>query len=290
MAFDTNLAVEIVTHVTRNLYEDKHVASGGDLILAVQSPPGEGKTYHCKTVLGEMDVKIVRFPVADLESPGAGLPAVRLVESYIAASDAVSGGMPTALLIEDADLGLGSVDHVGEITQFTMNRSLFTGALMGLCDAPTLVNVPNESTLTDRGAQKLCRRVPIIMTGNNLRRSYPALFRDGRARVINWRAAKETKIAYLMAELPEIPEASAASLVEEFTDVPISFWGAILRELRHRHATAEVRAIILNSGKCPSISALGASLANRAIPQPTVAEMHEAAQSHSARLQSWWEG
>jgi len=213
--------------MVRNLSTARNVATGGNLILAIQSPPGEGKTYHCKAVLGSLGVRVYRFPIADLESPGAGLPAVRLVERYVEAARTIEQEGPAALLIEDADLGIGHANSEAEITQFTMNRNLILGSLMGICDSPTLVDVPSESVLAERGGRTICPRVPIIMTGNNLGGVYPALFRDGRAQIVDWRASATTKIAFLELRAQLDPRAGA-QLVKEFDDAPIAFWESVI--------------------------------------------------------------
>lgn len=286
MVRDIELSVELTTHVLRNIEMDKDRATGGNLVLAVQSPPGEGKTYHCKVVLGELGVRILRFPIADLESPGAGLPAVRIIESYIEASEFIEKGEPTVLVLEDADLGIGRADNSGEVTQFTMNRSLVTGALMSLCDAPTLVNIPAESRFKALGNQKLCRRVPIVMTGNNLRTVYPALFRDGRARIFDWRASDRTKVEFLLQELPDADPIYVRSVIEEFDGCPISFWESVLEHLRHGHTRDMVREWVTRVDLPTLTQMMEASKE----PRPrrfTVGDVLDAARTHREARKEW---
>ncbi|OIQ88913.1 ATPase family [mine drainage metagenome] len=286
MARDLDLTEELTTHILRNASIQNYVPTGGNLILAIQSPPGEGKTYHCKVVLGELGVALVRFPIADLESPGAGLPAVRLIEKYIQASSLIEKGMPAVLMIEDADLGIGNSSIQGEITQFTMNRGLITGTLMSLCDSPTLVEVPSESALTVRGSGRLCKRVPIIMTGNNLRGIYPALFRDGRARVIDWRASENTKVEYLQGRIPGARYDSVALLVKEFYEFPISSWESILELVQSSAIRDAVRAMV-SRDDIPTLASMVERASNLSPRQLSLEDVRVEAGRHRVLRNEW---
>lgn len=229
---DRQLELEILSHLVVN--RRKNVpATGGNLILAVEGRPGEGKTFHCKTVLGRAGVSAVRFQLSEFESQSAGVPAVKLVEAYLEASEAIAAGTESALLIEDMDLALGPARRAArrEIVQYTMNRDLVVGAVMSLCDSPLLVDVPDESKRDDHGGRVLTRRVPIIITGNDFSNSYPALLRPGRARHLRWEPARETRLAVVQSLFESLGADEVEELVGKYRNAPIAFWASVADEL-----------------------------------------------------------
>lgn len=231
---DAELQSEILSHVVENLGARAPTATGGNLILAIESRPGEGKSFHCKAVLGAAGVSMHRFQLSEFESEAAGVPATRIVERYLDASDAIESGAYSALILEDVDLGLGptrSGEKSSDITQYTMNRDLLVGTLMALCDSPTLVWVPPDSKREDAGHRKLCARVPILMTGNDLRHVYGALMRHGRTRLIRWAPSAESRQAVVAELLPDLTAGEISDLISQYSDEPIAFWSSVQLEV-----------------------------------------------------------
>jgi hypothetical protein len=71
-------------------------------------------------------------------------------------------------------------------TQVTVNNQIVMGTLMNLADHPTRCSV-GESWRED----KTLRRVPIIITGNDLSTLYAPLLRDGRMTKFLWEPERE---------------------------------------------------------------------------------------------------
>ncbi len=68
-----------------------------------------------------------------------------------------------------------------EHTQMTVNNQMVVGTLMNLCDNPTRVSVGQAWREAD-----IVKRVPIIVTGNDLSTIWAPLLRDGRMDKFYW--------------------------------------------------------------------------------------------------------
>lgn len=234
MSLDPILRAELLGHVAENLSVRRASGTGDNLILGIEGRPGTGKTFHCKVVFGTAGVEIVRFGMSEFESEAAGVPATRLLERYLAASELISKGIFAVLIIEDLDLALGPQRHADandEIVQYTMNRDLLTGTLMGLCDSPSKVHVPPDAAVEDAGRVRFCERVPIVITGNHLDFVYTALLRHGRCRLLRWEPSQAARLAALMHIFPELTHDQARSLLEQFADETAAFWSSVRTEV-----------------------------------------------------------
>jgi hypothetical protein len=129
---------------------------------------------------------------------------------YLQASEAIKSGKPSLVLINDIDTVLG---NWGSLVQYTVNRQVVFGQLMAFCDYPNSVSGQNVA------------RVPIIVTGNDPATLYEPLLRPGRTRVFPWVPTPEDRCQILRPMFPEISESSLVSLITEFPDRPVSFWG-----------------------------------------------------------------
>src|SRR4051812_39364323 len=121
-------------------------------MLGVDGPPGVGKTFGIAATLRRARVTRFTLTGADLESPEAGKPAMRVRQAYLAAGTAIAGGRPAVVLIDDVDATLGQFED----TTYTVNTRHAGAELMSLADTPTRV------------AGRTVRRVPVIVTGNHL--------------------------------------------------------------------------------------------------------------------------
>ncbi len=119
----------------------------------------------------------------ELEDEYAGEPGRRLRERYRAASQTMrNSGIMSCLIINDLDAGAGRFKD----TQVTVNQQMVMGTLMNLCDHPERASL-GESWRED----KTLRRVPIIVTGNDLSTLYAPLLRDGRMAKFFWQPERE---------------------------------------------------------------------------------------------------
>lgn len=166
---------EIVLHALRVLYTSSNSAS---LILAIDGPAGEGKTYQCKLVLERMGIKVFSMSAGQFESKDAGEPAKLVKKTYEDAAKYMRDASTNAaaLLIDDADVALG---NWGENYQYTVNTQNVIGELMNLADAPVKKEEP---------------RIPIFMTGNDLKRLYYPLRRSGRMNFFYWEPTQNEKL------------------------------------------------------------------------------------------------
>ncbi|KAB2813203.1 AAA family ATPase [Pimelobacter simplex] len=208
------LARAVRVHIYRNY------AVGGlgptPLILGIDGPPGEGKTYSVQAV-AEQEAGIRTFHVSggQLESPHAGRPAELLRDTYREAGDAVLQGLAVAavVVVDDVDTGIGDW---GDLVQYTVNRQTVVGELMHLCDFPEVV------------AGRPSPRVPIIVTGNDFSRLYGPLIRSGRFRRMTWRPNFEEKRDIVAGFYPSSVAGAAGDLVALFPERPVAFFADVL--------------------------------------------------------------
>ena len=189
---------------------------GTPLLLGIQGPPGEGKTYQVERILDVAGIVPVLLSGGELESASAGAPSARLRAAYLEAGGYVGAHTPAAVLLNDADAAIGSW---GELTQYTVNTQNLITELMHLADYPTRVE----------GTQ--AQRVPIILTGNDFTRLYAPLRRSGRMRIFSWQMAPAERAAALRSLFPWLAETQAAALVDKFPHQPISFWAVVRRSM-----------------------------------------------------------
>lgn len=148
------------------------------LILAIGGSSGCGKTFQCKVILDRLGVQVFSLSGAMFENKDAGEPARLLRETY---NDAIkycndNENAYAVLMIDDADVAFGIWD--GDF-QYTVNTQHVLGELMNIADT--------DVTHSDRKVN----HVPIILTGNNMKRIYGPVRRTGRMRFYPWEPNKE---------------------------------------------------------------------------------------------------
>lgn len=197
-------------HIFKN--HNPSIAGQASVILGISGPAGEGKTFNTQKALDAAGVRPFLLSGGQLENADAGRPAELLRETYAAAGDAYSsdpnlGGV--AVVINDIDTALGSW---GDLVQYTVNRQTVFGELMHLCDYPTSVD------------NKLVRRVPIIITGNDFTGLYGPLVRPGRMVAMSWVPTAEERWGAISAILPFFDSNDVRYLQERYKDQPVSFF------------------------------------------------------------------
>lgn len=157
----------VCLHVIRTI---KSQVKCPPLILGINGPPGEGKTFQCKAVLKEMNVMIYEISVSQFEDAWAGVPVKSIRDIYNQAIEYVlsKDGNMAALVIDDIDVAIGKW---GDLYQYTVNTQMVIGELMHLADTNEAHNV----------------RIPIFFTGNDLSKLYSPLTRDGRMDFFYWK-------------------------------------------------------------------------------------------------------
>jgi hypothetical protein len=219
------------------------------LILGIDGPPGEGKTFAVAGVAESSSVETVMVSGGQLESPHSGKPAELIRDAYRIAGGLLTSGRAAGavVVINDIDGGIGDW---GPTVQYTVNRQNVITELMHLCDHPETV----EGTSTPR--------VPIIVTGNDFSKLYGPLIRAGRFRRFTWVPTLPEKVAVVGGILPVDLAARAADLVHLHPEQPVSFFAdvitfaqdrTIMRAVRQRGFDAAVAAA--RAGSFPRIDA-----------------------------------
>ncbi|OUO75177.1 hypothetical protein B5F53_18480 [Blautia sp. An249] len=207
---------EIVLHAMRIISANIQDAP---LILGIDGPPGEGKTYQCKLVLKRLGIKVFPLSAGQFENKEAGEPAELIRNTYREACGHVksSDGNMSAIVIDDADVAFG---NWGEMYQYTINTQTVIGELMRLADRHI---EESEEFL----------RIPIFMTGNDLSKIYSPLRREGRMNFYYWEPNLEEKVKMVYFLFDYLDENECKELVEyvenlriknHMNRIPIAFY------------------------------------------------------------------
>ena len=208
---------EIVLHAIRVLKTNLKQAP---IMLAIDGPPGEGKTYQCETVLRRLGCEVFSLSANQFESENAGEPAKLVRKTYDSAVEYVQKSHDNfaALLIDDADVAFG---NWGDLVQYTVNTQGVIGELMNIANTP----VREEIT-----------RIPIFLTGNDLKKLYAPLRRTGRMNFFYWEPnpkEKATMLFYLfdflgINECEELVSyVNSQCYNKNIPPAPISFYSAL---------------------------------------------------------------
>ena len=218
----------VILHVVKNHLRNLSPA----LMLAVQGPPGEGKSFQAREVLSRMGAYCVPLSGSALCGAHEGDALAPLVSAYRLASFLrKTKNALTALLIDDFDL---SVAGTFEGRTYTANTQLLTGALMNLADDPHLI------------AGEAANRVPIILTGNNFESLHSPLIRHGRMEFFDWQPTVEERIAALTGLFEGILSDQALSRLPELLavapDQPVSFFATVKDDVLNNIVLTQMRA------------------------------------------------
>jgi ATP-dependent 26S proteasome regulatory subunit len=200
----------------------------GPLFLALDGAPGTGKTFAVRVVLDRAKVRRVTLSGADLESNEAGRPAALIRRAYLTAATAVATGRPAAVVLDDLDAALGRWD---DATTYTVNNQLTCAELMHLADSPTLVD------------NRTVRRVPIILTCNNLLRLYAPLRRPGRMQVHPWALTPGERLEVIQAIFDGFDPDAVVDLLTEHPRRPVAFFADLRRRVEESGVRAAVRRL-----------------------------------------------
>jgi hypothetical protein len=188
---------KVSLHVAKNLMADAENPGAAanplgstkvPLILGVWGAKGCGKTFNLELACKALDITPVVMSAGELEDEWAGNPG-RLVRSrYRKAAEIIRNhGKMSCLIINDIDAGVGRFKR----TQATVNTQMVMGTLMNLCDHPTQVSNEEDDEIHEYREEERIRRVPIIVTGNDLSTLYAPLLRDGRMEKFYWQPTRE---------------------------------------------------------------------------------------------------
>lgn len=216
----------VASHVAKNYLADAGALGNAGkrvpLILGIWGPKGSGKTFQTELALKKLKAQPIIMSAGELESDKAGEPGRLLRERYRRASELSKvRGVLSALVINDLDAGIGILRD----TQRTVNNQIVGGTLMSICDNPNKVNIFDSW----EGEASTCRRIPIIVTGNDLSTLFAPLIRDGRMDKFYYEPTRDDKIAIVSALYRDdgLSAEDAARLVDTFSRQSLDFFGAI---------------------------------------------------------------
>ncbi|HEY1192278.1 MAG TPA: AAA family ATPase [Gemmata sp.] len=211
----------ILSHLARNFQN-----LPGPLMLAIDGPPGVGKTFAVETTLNRAKVMRVILTGADLESGEAGRPADLVRRWYLKAAATIAAGKPAAVVLDDFDAAVGRWDAN---TTYTVNTQLIYTELMHLADSPTLVE------------DRKVRRVPIILTCNNIGRLYAPLCRPGRMQIHPWTMTPGERIEIVQGIFYGLDPDAIIDLLTAFPKHPVAFFADLRRRAEEDGVRAAVR-------------------------------------------------
>jgi SpoVK/Ycf46/Vps4 family AAA+-type ATPase len=215
----------VALHITKNFLSDFgffDAMTRIPLILGIWGGKGQGKSFQTELIFKKLGVEAVIMSAGELESEWAGQPGKLIRERYRKASELSKvRGKLSCLMINDLDAGVGHFDN----TQHTVNNQMVTGTLMNICDNPNRVAAPSFEW---READYI-RRIPIIVTGNDLSTVFAPLLRDGRMEKFYWQPSTEdlTQILLQMYKDDGFSRQDMEILLKAFPNQSLDFYGAI---------------------------------------------------------------
>lgn len=214
--------MEAVTmHLVKNFLAEQGMLTGVPLVLGIWGPKGVGKSFNVELACKALNCAAVVLSAGELEDEYAGEPGRRIRERYrVASSNIRTSGVLSTLVINDLDAGAGRFKD----TQVTVNQQIVMGTLMNLCDHPQRASLGEEWR-----SDKELRRVPIIITGNDLSTLYAPLLRDGRMTKFLWEPTREDVCHMVHAVFADdgLSMADVGVLVDAFPGQPLDFFGAL---------------------------------------------------------------
>lgn len=215
---------KIAMHITKNyLYDSGAIDAKArvPLILGIWGEKGMGKTFQTELSFKKLGLEPIVMSAGELEHEWAGTPGRLIRERYRRAAELSKvRGKLSCLMINDIDAGIGRFEN----TQVTVNNQIVVGTLMNICDNPNRVSIGEGWRDEDR-----IRRIPIIVTGNDLSTLFAPLVRDGRMDKFYWSPNMEdlVGIVHQMYRDDGVSRADIAALLRRFPKQPLDFFGAL---------------------------------------------------------------
>ena len=186
------------------------------LLLGIQGPYGYGKTFMVKEVCKKYNIAIHPLSTSELSGNWEGDSRKVLKKLYesVCAENAEKNRCGV-LLIDDFHLTIATEDSIGK----TVNSNILSSYLMNLCDNPVVANT----------------KTPIIMTGNNYLRIYPAIVRDGRMNLFTWKPTVEEMKPIVrqifQAKFTGVGDESINTIMQLYEDINIAFFEQVSQDL-----------------------------------------------------------
>ena len=196
------------------------------LLLGIWGGKGEGKSFLTELCLKQLKVEPIVMSAGELEDEVAGAPARLIRQRYRKAADMSKvRGKLSCIVINDIDAGVGTYAE----TQNTVNTQMIVGTLMNICDDPTRVSIGAAYKMND-----VIRRIPIIITANDLSTIYAPLLRDGRMDKFFWKPSFEDRLEMVWTMFKEdegVTIDEMAHVLKTFEHQSLDFFGALRARL-----------------------------------------------------------
>lgn len=215
-AFEERIAL----HLAKN-YLAEQLSCKVPSILAVWGGKGQGKSFQLELVCKKLGVVPIIMSAGELENEWAGTPGKLIRERYRKAAEVVKNqGKMSCLIINDFDAGMIRFKN----TQVTVNNQMVLGTLMNICDHPNRVSISSRWIEGD-----YCKRIPIILTGNDFNRVYAPLVRDGRMDKFYWKPSREDLLSIIWQIFRDdgYTMADMSVLLDNFPNQSLDFYGAL---------------------------------------------------------------
>ncbi|MEV0005810.1 AAA family ATPase [Micromonospora sp. NPDC050980] len=208
-------------------------SSNYPLILLIQGHPGDGKSFQAYETLRGSNFAVMRFSSAELSGTYESESVSRFKDYYARAAESAET-FPEALpvlLVEDFDLSPAGRQ---ERSFYTVNSQLLSGFLMNLADDVALCGMNTT------------RRIPLIVTGNDMSVVHGPLLRPGRVDIFTWRPTEQERAIMIHSALagtvPSLDFKQAMKLTRAFSELPISAFSAALNFCVGRRAMEAAEA------------------------------------------------
>jgi ATPase family associated with various cellular activities (AAA) len=190
------------------------------LILAIEGPPGDGKSFQTAHTLREAGFEVFARSAALLAGRHESDSSENLRSLYRDAGEhaKIKRSCP-AIVLDDFDL---SPAGQFSTSRYTVNSQLLVAFLMNLHDNTVSCGVGTD------------QRFPVFLTGNNFTGVHKPLMRHGRMNIFTWKLEPEERCQIVFGLLDEhvasVSEEEARRIEKMFPGVPISFFSAAIND------------------------------------------------------------
>ena len=225
MFIPKRFADEIIVHVVSNYLENNYFFKP-PLYLVIEGDPGEGKTIQSIAVCNQKRIAAQYISASQLSGKNESESKQILEDTFNESLQLIKSGIYIAIVIDDFHLGNANYDSN---IKRTVNSDILISYMMNLA----------ESCIDNR--------IPIILTGNNFKKVYPPLIRDGRANIFKWEPTYEEKEAVIKSIYGPYMEKNDCNklklLINRYKDQNIAFFSQLLNDYRSYLLKKEIEGI-----------------------------------------------
>lgn len=212
----------VTDHVILNYLEDNHFFQP-PLYLAIEGTPGQGKTMQVIAACNKKKIAVKYISASELSGKKEAESREVLEQIYSEALTLFYSGVYVCILIDDFHMGIAITD---EKINKTINSNLLIGYMMNLAQS------------------SFKQKIPIILTGNDFSKVYPALIRDGRADMFFWEPTHDEKFEIIKSIYnPILQNEDLDNLQKFYTKYKshnIAFFAQLINDIRRRLLSEEI--------------------------------------------------